>query len=270
MIVVGDGPPLVLIPGIQGRWQWMRPAVRALAGHFRVVTFSLAPLSARESNGSGAPRFDRQVDQVLGAMDEAGISRAVVCGVSYGGLIAVRLAATRPARVASLVLASTPSPFWRPDDRVRRYTRAPWLSAPAFFLGAPERLWNEIGAARPDAGDRWRTMAGYLREIAAHPPSPVAMARRVEALAGCDLASDAKSVAARALVITGEERLDRVVPVAGTREFLSLIPGAVGFTLAGTGHIGLVTKPEEFAAAIARFVSTPGKAGALPHTCAKS
>ena len=37
----GHGTPLVLVPGIQGRWEYMRPAVDALAERFRVVTFDL-------------------------------------------------------------------------------------------------------------------------------------------------------------------------------------------------------------------------------------
>jgi pimeloyl-ACP methyl ester carboxylesterase len=254
MPVTGSGPPLVLIPGIQGRWQWMRPAVRALAERFRVITFSLAPLPCHARAGD-CSLFDLQVAQVAGAMDSEGISRAVICGVSYGGLVAVRVAATRPSRVAALVLASTPAPCWRPDERVNRYAGSPWLSAPAFFLGARERLTREIAAACPRDADRYRALAGYLRDIALHPPSPAAMARRVRALGGCDLVSDAKSVAAPTLVMTGDEELDRVVPVAGTREYLSLIRGAEGFTLEGTGHIGLVTKPAQFAAVIAAFVA---------------
>ena len=42
MIDVGNGPPLVLIPGLQGRWEWMRPTVNALARTFRVLSFTLA------------------------------------------------------------------------------------------------------------------------------------------------------------------------------------------------------------------------------------
>jgi pimeloyl-ACP methyl ester carboxylesterase len=256
MFVLGTGPPLVLIPGIQGRWQWMRPAVRALAERFRVITFSLDRLPRRR-RADGASLFDLQVDQVIRALNAAGAERAVICGVSYGGLVAVRVAATRAHRVSALVLASAPAAAWRPDERVTRYAAAPWLSAPAFFLGARDRLTREIAVARPDLADRYRTMAGYLCEIALHPPSPVAMARRARAVAGCDLVTDAKAITAPTLVITGDEQLDRVVPVAGTREYLSLIRGSTGFTLRGTGHIGLVTKPQPFARAIAAFVFAP-------------
>jgi hypothetical protein len=38
----GGGTPVVVIPGIQGRWEWMKPAIDALAQRCRVITFSLA------------------------------------------------------------------------------------------------------------------------------------------------------------------------------------------------------------------------------------
>lgn len=251
LVLAGSGPPLVLVPGIQGRWEWMRPAVRALAKRFRVITFSLT----EDLEVSSDLPFDRQVEQVDGALYEAGVDQAVVCGVSYGGLIALRFAATHPARVAALVLVSTPSPTWRPDERLRRHIASPWMSAPAFFFGAPARLWREISAARPGWADRWRTAAGYLLTAAVNPPSPRVMARRARVVDACDFVADARAVSAATLVLTGEPDLDRVVPVGGTRQYLSLIRGSAGRTLERTGHIGLVTKAEEFAEAIAGFVA---------------
>ena len=37
----GSGPAVIVIPGIQGRWEWMRPGIDALSASCRVVTFSL-------------------------------------------------------------------------------------------------------------------------------------------------------------------------------------------------------------------------------------
>ena len=41
IVDTGSGPPVVVIPGIQGRWEWMKPGIDALAGRCRTVTFSL-------------------------------------------------------------------------------------------------------------------------------------------------------------------------------------------------------------------------------------
>ena len=186
-------------------------------------------------------------------MEARGLERAVVCGVSYGGLVALRTAATRPDRVEKLVLVSTPAPRWQPNERVQRYANAPRASAPAFVLGAPRRLWREIGEAKPSPIDRCLATAGYLATVCLHPASPVRMANRLRCIAGADFVADARAIRAPPLVLTGEPELDRVVPVAGTREYLDLIPNAVGHTLERTGHIGLVTRPEIFAETIKKF-----------------
>jgi pimeloyl-ACP methyl ester carboxylesterase len=119
---LGGGRPLVLIPGIQGRWEWMRPAVDALAARFRVITFSLPG----ERRSGLPPRvFDAHADQVDEVLDRAAVDRAIICGVSYGGLVALRYATRRPARVDRLVLVSTPGPRWQPNPaRSRRRFQA--------------------------------------------------------------------------------------------------------------------------------------------------
>ena len=38
----GEGRPIVLVPGIQGRHEWSLPTVEALAALGRVITYSLA------------------------------------------------------------------------------------------------------------------------------------------------------------------------------------------------------------------------------------
>jgi pimeloyl-ACP methyl ester carboxylesterase len=232
----------------------MKPAAAALASSCRVLSFSLLG-----EPGSGRPlrddtAFDAHLEQLDEAMDRAGVRRAALCGVSYGGLVAVRYAAVRPERVSTLVLSSTPAPSWRPDQRVSRMAHAPVRSAPAFLLGAPGRLWREIHAALPLPSARFRAAARYLGLIARYPASPVRMARRVRILRGHDFMLDARAVRVRTLVLTGEPSLDKVVPVAGTREYLSVIPGAVGRTLECTGHIGLVTRPHAFAQLVTRFI----------------
>jgi pimeloyl-ACP methyl ester carboxylesterase len=249
----GAGETLVLIPGIQGRWEWMGPAVTALVHRFRVITFSLL---GEAGTGREPETFDAYLGQVDAALEFARSDSAIVCGVSYGGLIALRYAAARHERVSRLVLVSTPSPRWEPDARVREYSDAPRSSALAFVAGAPSRLSREIAAAIPGRRRRLAAAAGYLGSILANPTSPRRMAARVKRIAGHDFAADARLVRSPTLVVTGEPALDRVVPVAGTQEYLRLIPGSVGVTLERTGHIGLITRPAAFADGVWQWTLT--------------
>jgi pimeloyl-ACP methyl ester carboxylesterase len=245
IVDVGAGPPIVVIPGIQGRWEWMKPTVDALAARCRVITFSLAD-DVRE--------FAGYVDQVRAAMDSRGVDRAAICGVSYGGLIAAAFAARHPQRVASLVLVSALPPSWTPDRRVRFYLRAPRLLAPLFCV-ASLRLYKEIAAAHDTVAAGLRAGIGYAWTALTHMFSPSRMARRVHMLEGLPLQAEVARVAAPVLVVTGDEGLDRVMPVRRTREYLTLLPGAGVTTITRSGHLGLITRPEEFTRAVAPFVA---------------
>jgi pimeloyl-ACP methyl ester carboxylesterase len=55
------------------------------------------------------------------------------------------------------------------------------------------------------------------------------------------------------LVVTGEAGLDRVVPVSLTREYHRIWPHASEAVLQRTGHLGLITRPNEFARLVVSF-----------------
>lgn len=253
IVDVGSGMPVVLIPGIQGRWEWMKPAVDALGARCRVITFSLAD----EPTGGGifdeAKGFESYVEQIREAMDARGLRTATICGVSYGGLIAARFAARHADRVASMVMVSAIPPTWRPDGRVRFYLRAPWLLSPLFLVGSL-RMYPEIAAANAGVLAGMSAAMRHAINALTHMFSPGRMARRVHMLEPVDLSEGLDRVKVPTLIITGEGGLDRVVPVETTKEYLRIWPRAEFVTLQRTGHLGSITRPAEFADAIAAFL----------------
>ena len=252
LVDVGHGTPVVVLPGVQGRWEWMGPAIDALAARCRVITFSYADERTCGGQFDPANGFASYVAQVAEALDAARLSRATICGVSYGGLVAAAFAAGHPDRTSGLVLVSAIPPSWSPDDRVRFYLRSPWLMAPLFCLGSL-RLHREIAAAVPG---RLRGILASLRiglRVLAHMFSPPRMARRATLLAPPSLSADLRRLAMPTLVVTGEVGLDRVVPVAMTHEYLQLLPHATAVTIPNTGHLGLITRPAEFARLVGDF-----------------
>jgi pimeloyl-ACP methyl ester carboxylesterase len=266
----GSGPPLVLIPGIQGRWEYMRPAVDALAACFRVVTFSLdgtvrlqpdttsekAPHTTSEKAPDTACNgLDDYAAQVAAAMDAKGIERATICGVSFGGLIALRFAARYPARCEALVLASTPRPALRLRRRHQIYLRAPWVFGPVFLAESPFRLRPEIVVAIPDPRARLRFALHGLRTLVSAPVSLRGMASRAQLIIGADLAADCECITAPTLVVTGEARLDHVVPVEGSSEYTRRIPNARAVVLERTGHLGSITRPDAFTEIVRAFTA---------------
>ncbi len=231
MIEYGAGAPLVVLPGLPGSWHFIAPAVHALSASFRVLTLSLGPECT----------IDSDVDRVVAGLAERHLNRAVICGISLGGLIAVRFAAKYPERTAALVLISSPGPGAQLRPRHHLYLRAPWLFGPVFALETPLLLHRELHGSQ-------------LLALFRAPISFSKIARRARLIESTDVAADCARVIAPTLVVTGEPRLDEVVPVESTMEYLKAIRGATHAVLKGTGHLGAITRSSEFASLVTGFV----------------
>ena len=259
MLDVGSGSPIVLIPGIQGRWEWMGPAIREISKRCRVLTFSYdrtpgAQNPWNQRNDRNHRNLDRIVDQVVEVMDAAGVERATICGVSFGGFIATRFAARFPERTRALILVSSPTPRWTPNATLLNYMERPLLSMPlvlpAWFL----RMWPEIFAAKPTLTDRATFAARYFTRALISPLSVTKMSGWAKLKIATDIVADCAHVKAPALLITGEPGLDKVVDLRQSADWMTLIPGTRHVTIERTGHIGLVSKPREFADIVCGFM----------------
>ena len=250
----GSGPPLIVVPGIQGRWEWLKPMLLELSTRHRTISYTLAGDFGAQTAYDPAQGFDNYLRQLDEVYERTGLASAALCGISYGGFIALRYAATRPQRVSSLILASSPSPGWAPNELQRRYVRRPWLSSPAFVATAPVRLAPEIYAAYDSWLARVKFAAVHTVRVVAAPMIPSVMARRVQVQQAMDFTPDCARVTAPTLVISGEEHLDRVVPVEATRRYETLIAGARYARMERTGHLGVLTRPERFAKIVDEFL----------------
>jgi pimeloyl-ACP methyl ester carboxylesterase len=240
----------------------MREAVDTLAPSFRVVTFALAGERASGLAFDAALGLDNYVSQVSRALDETRIDRAVICGVSFGGVVAVRFAAAHPDRTAALVLTSAPGPIWHLKPRHRLYARAPWVFAPLVVAEAARRLRAELAVVFPRPGARVRFGLTQLGTFMRAPVSLGQMGRRARIISTLDLADDCGRITAPTLVVTGEAGLDHVVPVEGSSEYARLIAGARRAVIERTGHQGVLTRPDVFAQLVRDFVEKPRDAAA--------
>jgi len=258
MIDIGTGSPLVLVPGLQGRWEWTRPAVAALARRFRVLTFSLA---GDKGSGVTLPRhasFDTFLTQIDTVLDRADASAATLCGISFGALIAYRYARLRRRRVRQLVLASPLPPDFELTGRFRLYSRAPRLLFPLFCLDSARRVLPEWVAAFPSWSGRLHETVRLGAHVIMAPASPALMGRRIRLMQAVNFGAG-ESIAAPTLIVTGESGLDRTVLPELSRRYCALIPHAEVKTLERTGHLGTVTRSEAFAALVSAFVDRAGR-----------
>ncbi|HEX4348150.1 MAG TPA: alpha/beta hydrolase [Vicinamibacterales bacterium] len=254
IVDIGKGEPVVFIPGLHGRWEYTGRAVAELAKSCRVITFSLADEPSTGCVFDRGRAMASYVAQVGGALDQAGVRVAALCGVSFGGAIVLEFAAAHPDRVSAIILASTPGPHWHPDPEQAASIRYPRLTAVIFFARLPRRVRPELRRALPRFRDRLALGLATLRTLLRAPVSPVRMAARARAIDSSRLASIAGAIRVPALIIVGEASLDRVVPAGGTAEYARVIPGATLTLMDDTGHQGSITKPNAFAGIVSTYL----------------
>lgn len=194
---------------------------------------------------AGIPSLDERVDDLRAILDDAGIERAYLCGVSEGGSIAALFAATYPARVAGVVLiGSVAGPLddeaVAPDPLVEA-----WLSA----WGTDDTL-SAIAFSPSLAGDpayvRW--LSRYERQSA----SPGDIRRLVAMAAEVDVRPFLPLVRAPALVLARGE--DRVCDLRNAEYLAAHLANAELVVLDGEDHAPHAGDIDGLVAEIRRFV----------------
>src|SRR5271166_4841889 len=102
----GDGPAVILSHGFMMSREMFAAQVDALAPEFRVITWDERGFGETEFDGEPFSYWDSAGD-CLGLLDQLGIDRAVLGGMSQGGFLSLRAALLAPERVRALVLIDT-------------------------------------------------------------------------------------------------------------------------------------------------------------------
>ena len=250
----GSGPPIVVVQPLQGRWQWMRRFLDALAERCRVITYTLCGDLGSDRSLDVSLGFDAYVRQLKDVIDHVGLERTALCGISFGGTVAARYAALYPDRVTHLIIASSPGPGWQANAEQATYISRPFLTLPIFLWAAFRRLSAELTAAFPRAIDRVAFVGRQSLLALRYPALPHLMAKRVRMMQSVDLAADCSRISASTLVVTGDPSLDLVVPVESTRRYLSHIRNSRYEVLERTGHSGSLTQPQRLASLVSSFI----------------
>ncbi len=184
-------------------------------------------------------------ERALGAMDEAGIDRAVVCGLSVGGYVAFELWRRARDRVAGLILANTRAVGDTDEAAGGRRALAERLRSEGNVLAEePPPLLAE------DAPDE---LAERVRSWIADQPAEAIAAALLGMAVRPDSTPDLATIDVPTLVITSTG--DRLIPAEVSAEMARGIPGARLETLDGVGHLTNVEAPEAFDALLLAHLS---------------
>lgn len=213
-----DGaPPLLLANSLGTDVEMWRPQVAALSERRRVVRYDHRG-QGRSPVPPGPYALDELGRDAIDLLDELGIERAHLCGVSLGGMVAMWVAAHAPERVDRLVLCSTSAHMPPPEAWAERSAtvREAGSTEPVADATIERWLTPEFRERDPDSADWLRAM------VAASPAEGYAAC--CDALARMDLREAIGAVRAATLVVVGDD--DPSTPPDHARAIAAAIPDA--------------------------------------------
>lgn len=243
----GDGPPLVLVPGLAGGFELLGPLARLLAQDFQVISYQLRGeddcFALRRR--FGLPDLVADLREFL---DWFGLERPPVLGVSFGGVLALELAMRWPSRVQALITQGVGARF----ERGLLQLVAGWvLSRYPLPSDSPfiNQFFNLLFGARQEPGPLFQFVTRQCWQT-----DQSVMTHRFHLVESFNPGLRLGAVRVPALLLAGDRDL-----LVSPQSLLSLsqsIPDARGVALPGCGHLAFVTQPERVADEVKRFLQS--------------
>ena len=230
---VGSGP--VEVVGLHGWARTRADLIRALPG-VSLLAFDLPGFGASPEPPAAWSTADyaELLAEALGELDRP----PVLAGHSFGGRVAVRLAAARPEAVRGLVLAGVP--FYRPDapgtTPALAFRAARWAHRHGLLS---ERRMEEL--RQRYGSEDYRQARGIMREV---------LVRAVNE----SYADDIARITCPVELVWGAN--DTAAPLEYARRASEVLPHSHLEVIEGGGHMSPVTAPDALRAAVGRLTST--------------
>lgn len=241
------GVPLLLFNGIGGNIELLGPIAQWMPAR-EVITFDIpgvghSPMPARPYRLPGIARL------AAGVLDHYGHGTCDVLGVSWGGAAAQQFARSQSARCRRLILCATATGMFmvpaRPSVLMkmatpRRYMSKSYARAISGDIYGGDYRRDPGLAAQHFKHIKWQSRLGYYLQIAA--------------ATGWTSLPWLHRLRQPTLVMAGDD--DPLIPLINARLLHRLIPRSE-LKVFDCGHLFLMTRPEESAAAIAEFLDRP-------------
>jgi len=215
-----------------GMWE---PQLAALPGALPVAAPSHPGFGGTPSAGE-VTTMASCAERALEALGDAGIDRAVVCGLSIGGYVAFELWRRAPERFLGLVLANTRAVADTPEAAQGRHVLAQRLRAEGNFLGQ-----DPPALLAPDAPEELRAR---VRSIIARQSAEAIAAATIGMAERPDSTPDLAGIDVPTLVVTSSA--DQLIASEVSAAMAHQIPDARLEVIPGSGHLTNLEAPEDF------------------------
>src|SRR5207253_1309865 len=242
----GEGPPLVVVPGLAGGFGLLGPLARLLSDHFRVISYQLR---GEDDCFALRRRFGLQdlVADLAEFLDWHCLERPALLGVSFGGVLALEFAARFSHRIRALAVQGAGARFERGLLQAVAglvLARYPLPSDNPFV----NQFFNLLFGSRQRPGPLFEFVTRQCWQT-----DQSVMAHRFQLVEHFDVHKRLQSVRVPTLALTGNR--DLLVSEQSLNELCMGIQACRRVNLAGCGHLAFVTHPERVAKEVSQFLA---------------
>lgn len=247
--VLGEGPPLILVPGIASTYRSYALTLNKLSERFRTVVYDYP--GEHPDDGAKLRRISHEnlVDDLFGLIEHLNIGRLFLFGLSFGSTVTLSALHREPRRFPKAVLQGA--------FAYRRFSAAERIALALGRLlpGTTARLpfhdailaYNNKMHFSPEIADRWPY---YVQQNALTPIA--SLAHRLDLVARLDLRPLLAKIPTPVLLLQGNE--DRIVSSACYDELRAALPNAEGVIMPTVGHQPHYTHAEAMAHVIQEWL----------------
>lgn len=244
----GSGDPIVFSHGLLWNTTLFAPQIAALKDRYRCIAYDHRGQGRSADDAGRAIDMDTVTEDAAALIEALGVGPVHFVGLSLGGIVAMRLAISRPKIIRSLVLLDTTAD---PEPSKLKY-KALNLIARYFGLGPVVKAIMPALYGRTALKDPARAAERleWQQQLAANRRSIWRAANGV--LERKSIYEDLGKITAPTLVAVGEE--DVATPLALAERIARAIDGAKLVTIPKAGHGSTLEQPEAVTATIAAFL----------------
>jgi pimeloyl-ACP methyl ester carboxylesterase len=246
---LGNGPPLIVVPGIASTYRSYTLLLNRLAQRFRTVVYDYPGDHQNDRANLARISHDHLIDDLFGLIDHLNIGRVFLVGVSFGSTIVLKALRREPRRFPKAAVQGAFA--YRDFSRGERWALRLGGLIPGNVDRIPLRrpILTHNGKAEFPAllEDRW---SFYLEENGRTPIK--SLAHRIKLLFDLDLRPILAEVTTEVLLIQGNE--DRIIARRYFDTLQAALPRAEGAILPTVGHQPHLTHAEALAGLIGEWL----------------
>jgi 3-oxoadipate enol-lactonase len=240
-----DEPVLVLSNSLGTDFRIWLPLIDELTDNWSILVYDKRGHGLSDL-GSTPSTIENHADDLIGLVGHLGITKAVFCGLSVGGLIVQSLYAKKPDLVDKLVLCDTAHKIGTAEMWNGRIETARSTGIASMAEAILERWFTKDFHV-----NRKTDLAGYRNMLVRQ--SVEGYAATCAAIRDADHTDLVARIKVPVMCIVGDQ--DGSTPPELVKATADLIPGAEFEIIKGAGHIPCVEQPAALAELLAGFIN---------------